>query len=99
MLDQIDPNSVATILNAVYFKAHWASVFDPGLTKNEAFNLTRSQKADVALMNQTASFSLVSRGGDPAVRLNHEVPELGLGIGVPDGIDGAGAVGQPLGAA
>jgi len=91
MLDQIDPNSVATILNAVYFKARWASVFDPGLTKNEAFNLTRSQKADVALMNQTGSFSLVSRGGYRAVRLNYEVPELGLIIVLPDDIEGVGA--------
>jgi len=98
MLDQIDPGAVATILNAVYFKARWASVFDPALTKNDAFNLTRSQKADVALMNQTGSLSLVSRGGYRAVRLNYEVPELGLVIVLPDDIEGVGAVARRLGA-
>jgi serpin B len=98
MLDQIDPASVATLLNAVYFKARWASVFDPALTKNEAFNLTRSQKADVALMNQTGSFSLVSRGGYRALRLTYQVPELGLVIVLPDDIDGVGAVAGRLGA-
>jgi serpin B len=96
MLDQIDPNSVATILDAVYFKARWASVFDIGLTKNEAFNLTRSQKADAALMNQTGGFSLVSRGGYRALRLNYEVPELGLIIVLPDDIEGVGAVARRL---
>lgn len=98
MLDQLDPDSTAVLLNAVYFKARWASVFDPKLTKPEAFNLTRSQQADVALMNQTSSFSLVSRGGYRAVRLNYEVPELGLVIVLPDDIDGVGAVGRRLGA-
>ncbi len=98
MLDAIDPDSAATILNAVYFKARWASAFDPKLTKNEAFDLTRSQKADVALMNQTASFSVVSRGGYRAIRLNYEVPELGLVIVLPDDIEGVGAVARRLGA-
>jgi serpin B len=98
MLDQIDPDSAATLLNAVYFKARWASVFDPALTKNEPFNLTRSQKIDVALMNQTGSFSLVSRGGYRAVRLSYEVPELGLIIVLPDDVEGVGAVARRLGA-
>jgi leukocyte elastase inhibitor len=98
MLDQIDPAAVATLLNAVYFKARWASAFDPGLTKNEAFNLTRSQKADVALMNQTGSFSLVSRGGYRALRVNYQVPELGVVIVLPDDVEGVGAVARRLGA-
>jgi serpin B len=98
MLDQIDPASVATLVNAVYFKARWASAFDPALTKNEAFNLTRSQKADVALMSQTASFSLVSRGGYRALRLTYQVPELGLVVVLPDDIEGVDAVARRLGA-
>jgi serpin B len=98
MLDQIDPAAVATLVNAVYFKARWASVFDAALTKNEAFNLTRSQKADVALMNQTGSFSLLSRGGYRALRLTYQVPELGLIIVLPDDVEGVAAVERRLGA-
>jgi serpin B len=98
MLSALDPNTVAVLLNAVYFKARWSSVFDPKLTMDEPFNLTRSQKADVALMNQTGSFSLVSRGGYRAVRLNYQIPELGLVIVLPDDIEGAGAVARRLGA-
>ncbi len=97
MLDAVDPDAAATLLNAVYFKARWASVFDPRLTRNEPFDLTRSQKADVAMMNQTGRFSLVSRGGYRAIRLNYEVPELGLVIVLPDDIEGAGAVVRRLG--
>jgi serpin B len=97
MLDQIDPDRAVTILNAVYFKARWASVFDPRLTKDEAFNLNRSQKADVALMNQTGGFSLVSRSGYRAVRLNYQVPELSLIVVLPDDIEGVGTVARRLG--
>jgi serpin B len=98
MLDRVDPNAVAVLLNAVYFKARWASVFDQKLTKNEAFNLARSRKADVPMMNQTASFSLVSRGGYRAVRLNYQIPELGLVVVLPDEVEGVGAVAARLGA-
>ena len=59
---------------------------------------TRSQKADVPFMRQTADFSLVSRGGYRAIRLNYQVPELGLVIVLPDDIEGAGAVARRLGA-
>jgi serpin B len=82
----------------VYFKARWATVFDNKLTKDEAFHLTRSQQAAVATMNETASHSLVSRGGYRALRLNYEVPELGLVIVLPDDMEGAGAVAARLGA-
>jgi serpin B len=98
LLDAIDPDAAATLLNAVYFKARWARVFNPRLTKDESFNLTRSQKADAPFMRQTEDFSLVSRGGYRAIRLNYQVPELGLIIVLPDEIEGAGAVARRLGA-
>jgi serpin B len=98
MLDAVDPGAAATLLNAVYFKARWASVFDPSFTKGEPFELTKSQKTEVPFMNQTGRFTLVSRGGYKAVRLNYQVPELGLVVVLPDDIDGAGAVARRLGA-
>jgi serpin B len=49
-------------------------------------------------MNQTASFSLVSRGGYRAVRLNYQIPELGLVVVLPDDVEGVGAVAARLGA-
>jgi serpin B len=98
MLDVIDSSGAATIINAVYFKARWASAFDPHLTHDEAFNLTETEKADVAFMNQTGRFPLVSDDGYRAIRLDYQVPELGLVIVLPDGIGDGGAVAQRLGA-
>jgi serpin B len=96
MLDQLDPDASAALLDAVYFKARWASVFDKTLTKDEPFHLDRSQQSDVATMNQSGSFSLVSRGGYRAVRLDYEVSDLGLVIVLPDDVEGAAAVARRL---
>jgi serpin B len=98
ILDRLGPDSSAVLLDAVYFKARWASVFDGKLTRNEAFHLTRSQQAEVPLMNQTGRFSLVSRGGYRAVRLNYQISALGLVVVLPDDIEGADAVARRLGA-
>jgi serpin B len=97
ILDKLDRDAAAVLLDAVYFKARWARVFDKKLTKDEAFHLTRSQQVDVPLMNQTGRFSLVSRGGYRALRLNYQVPELGLVIVLPDDVEGADAVARRLG--
>ncbi len=96
MLDQLDPDSTAVLLDAVYFKARWATVFDKKFTKDEPFHITRTQDAEVALMNQTGNFSLVSRGGYRALRINYEIPELGLVIVLPDDVEGAAAVARRL---
>jgi serpin B len=98
ILDRLDPDSSTVLLDAVYFKARWASVFDSKLTRNEAFHLTRAQQAEVPLMNQTGRLSLVSRGGYRAVRLNYQIPALGLVVVLPDDIEGADAVARRLGA-
>jgi serpin B len=96
MVDQLDPDASAALLDAVYFKARWASAFDRKLTKDEPFHLDRSQQADVPMMNQSGSFSLVSRGGYRAVRLDYEVSDLGLVIVLPDDVEGAAAVARRL---
>jgi serpin B len=96
MLDRLDPDAAATLLDAVYFKARWASVFDKKLTKDEPFHLDRSQQADVPMMNQSASFSFVSRGGYRAVRLDYELSDLGLVIVLPDDVEGVAAVARRL---
>lgn len=99
LIDTLDGRPAAILLNAVYFKARWASPFDKTLTKSEAFSLTRSQKIEVPLMNETGSFSLVSRGGYRAIRLPYEVPEIGMIVVLPDDVEGVGDVARRLGPA
>jgi serpin B len=97
LIDQLDDNAAAVLLNAVYFKARWASPFDKKLTKDDTFNLSRSQKVQVPLMNEAGHFSLVSRGGYRAIRLPYQIPEIGMVVVLPDDIEGVGDVARRLG--
>ena len=42
ILDEVDPAIVSYLLNAIYFKADWASKFDPKNTKTEPFTIGTS---------------------------------------------------------
>ena len=42
ILDEVDPAIVSYLVNAIYFKADWASKFDPKNTKTETFTIGTS---------------------------------------------------------
>ena len=43
ILDKVEPNMVTYLLNAIYFKADWASKFDTKNTKNESFSKEKGE--------------------------------------------------------
>ena len=51
ILDEVDPNTVSYLLNAIYFKADWASKFDPKNTKKESFT-TEKGSTKLPMMHQ-----------------------------------------------
>ena len=51
ILDEVNPDAVSYLLNAIYFKADWASKFDQKNTKEETFN-TENGKTKLPLMHQ-----------------------------------------------
>ena len=52
IIDATDPDMVSYLLNAIYFKADWASKFDPKNTKTEPFT-TEKGETQLPLMHQT----------------------------------------------
>lgn len=53
ILDDIDPLMVSYLLNAIYFKADWASKFDPQNTKDETFTTENGNSStDMPMMHQ-----------------------------------------------
>ena len=52
ILDEVDPNMMSYLLNAIYFKADWASKFDPKSTRKETFTTEKGNK-QLPLMHQT----------------------------------------------
>ena len=58
ILDDIDPLMVSYLLNAIYFKADWASKFDPKNTKNETFTTENGNiSTDIPMMHQNVLIS------------------------------------------
>jgi serpin B len=99
ILEQLDPNAVAVLLNAVYFKAKWASAFSRSLTRDEPFQVAAGKQVAVATMRRRGSYALVTGQAYRALRLPYEVDALGMVIVLPDAVDGVAAVGARLGEA
>jgi serpin B len=92
----LEKMSDVVLVNAVYFKSRWAVVFDPKLTKNEFFSLTRSRQEMVPTMLQRANHAVVSREGYRAIRLPYSVRSLAMVIALPNEVDGLGEVARRL---
>ena len=88
ILDALDDNSAAVLLNAVYFKARWATAFNPALTKDDMFSLSGAQKIKVPMMMRGDNLAFVARTGYRAIRLPYQIPQLGLVVVLPNDIDG-----------
>jgi serpin B len=96
ILDQIDPQAPAVILNAVYFKAAWQSPFIKNATTEDDFRLTSSAKVKVAMMHRMGHFRVLTRPGYRAIRLPYSVDALSMVIVVPDDVGGATKLARDL---
>jgi serpin B len=89
ILDEIDPDQPAVILNAVYFKAAWAAPFMPRATRDDDFKLTPTASVKVPTMHRIGSFQTAVRAGFRAIRLPYSVRSLAMVIVLPDVVGGA----------
>ncbi len=96
ILDAIDPDSPAVILNAVYFKAAWQSPFMVRATSEENFRLTASSNVKVPTMHRLGSYQAVTRPGYRAIRLPYSVEPLSMVVVLPDEVGGADKLARDL---
>ena len=71
ILDDIDPEAITYLLNAIYFKGDWASKFDQKNTKTEEFLSENHEKSlkEVPMMHQKVLINYVKNGLLSAVRM------------------------------
>src|SRR5262249_40181954 len=98
ILDQIDPEMVTVLLNAVYFKAAWQSPFIAQATKDADFHLTSSATVKVPMMRRTGHFTVLARPNYRAIRLPYSMEGLAMVIVLPNDIEGAPRLAGDLGA-
>jgi serpin B len=96
LLDALDPDAPAVILNAVYFKAAWQTPFTARATSDEDFRLTPSSTVKVPTMHRLGSYQVATRAGFRAIRLPYSVEALSMVLVVPDDVGGADKLARDL---
>ena len=61
ILEELSPNSVCVLLNAIYFKGVWESQFKKSDTHEAPFKVSAGKQLTVPLMYQEGSFRIISR--------------------------------------
>ena len=96
ILDAIDPDTAAVILNAVYFKAAWKTPFVARATSDEDFRLTAASTVKVPTMHRLGSYQVATRAGYRAIRLPYSVEALSMVVVLPDEIGGVEKLARDL---
>jgi leukocyte elastase inhibitor len=96
LLDAIDPDAPAVILNAVYFKAAWKNPFIARSTSDEDFRLTAASTVKVPTMHRMGSYQAATRPGYRAIRLPYSVDALSMVVVLPDEVSGADRLARAL---
>jgi serpin B len=87
ILNELDPDAAAVLLNAVYFKAPWRNPFDSKLTRAASFAISPSQSVQVQMMHYDGLYSAVAEPGFAAIRIPYAAAQLSMVIVVPDRIE------------
>ena len=56
IIQQISPNTIMYLINAIYFKGNWTAPFDPELTATATFNNLSGGTSEVDMMTQRGIF-------------------------------------------
>lgn len=81
--DPLDPNLVALLLNAIYFKGDWTYEFDKELTENRLFNLKDGTTKEVPLMSLSEELAYMENDDFQAVSLPYGEGEMSMKVFLP----------------
>lgn len=93
MLDDVDPNTVALLLNALYFKGKWQDdagtpMFDPNATAKGVFHRSASTQTTVSYMSGSRMFRYADRGTYEILAIPYASGKFYMYILLPKEIDG-----------
>lgn len=85
VLDQIAPEHVMFLLNALYFKGDWKHEFDPKKTVDAPFNLESGQSKNVRMMYSKSTFKAGAGSNYDAVQLPYANGQFNMTLLIPKG--------------
>jgi serpin B len=96
ILEELSPNSVCVLLNAIYFKGVWESQFDKSRTHDAPFSVSTGKQVTVPMMYQKSDFKLLAEPDFQAVSLPYKGKSLSMVILLPRTPDGLAALEKHL---
>lgn len=85
VIDQIKPDYVMFLLNALYFKGDWKTRFDAKKTKDAPFKLESGQSKNIRMMYAEADFEVGAGLNYNAVRLPYANGQFNMTLIIPKG--------------
>ncbi|NPV14372.1 serpin family protein [candidate division WOR-3 bacterium] len=83
IVDQIKPEAVLFLINAVYFKGRWQEKFDPKMTGDDKFYPDYGNPVPVKMMTRSGKFRYLETEGLQAVELPYGEGEVSMLIFLP----------------
>lgn len=88
MLDEIHPDAMMLLINAIYFKGQWNSRFDESQTVSETFYITGGTEVRVPMMKQKQRFRIHSGDGFLLAEFPYGQGNYVMDVILPDEVDG-----------
>ena len=89
MVDQIPPNAVMYLVNAIYYKADWKYQFDLEKTKKEPFHISPERQVQVDMMSfkEAGTIKAFQGQGFQYLEIPYSTGQYSMGVLLPDGYD------------
>lgn len=89
MLDQIRPDAVMYLVNAIYYKADWRFQFDPKKTIKAPFHIAADRQVQVDMMSFMEAGTIQSYRGEDYqyLEIPYSTGQYSMGVLIPDGYD------------
>ena len=84
IIDQIDPNMVLYLINAIYFKGTWETEFDPVWTRERTFHPATGGEKQVPMMMRTGAYLYHQGENFQAISLPYGNEQMSMYIFLPD---------------
>ena len=84
VLDEISPDAVMFLMNALYFKGDWSYQFDKALTSDRPFFTTEGNSVNVSTMNGKVGSKVTAGDNYKAIELPYGCTNFTMVIIVPD---------------
>lgn len=72
IVDQFKDDTVAMLINAIYFKGIWADKFNPSITQEHDFTLVNGEKTTCQMMRRTSDYSYTETENSKIIALPYQ---------------------------